>query len=338
MNRSRFPLIIIIASVIAVSLLLALLWQSKLFGTSDNEPIEVRCVVRDSLGQQWAATKNGLFYQQSDGVFKQMPLPSLSHHPFPSIYAMTIDTVYNRLWIGAWNHLYCYDLRRDRFITTPDSTIYRTVGLFCDSIGRVIALTERGQFRYTLNDTIPNGLAEHLDNTVYPKPAQTRIDTSSWTFEQSEKKNDNITILITILMVVVLLLIAIKLRHNRQTTNKTIDIAITATPGIDFIERARKVVDDHIKDEDFGAEVFAQEMAVSRAQLFRKLKAANGQTPKEFIDERRFALAEHLLKTTEKSMPDISLTCGFSDVSNFRRGFMRRYGMTPSVFRESNSL
>ena len=322
-----------------VSLLLALLWQSELLGTSDKAPIEVRCVVRDSLEQQWAATKNGLFYQKkNDGVFKQMPLPSLSHHPFPSIYALTIDTVYNRLWIGAWNHLYCYDLRRDRFITTPDSTIYRTVGLFCDSLGRVIALTERGQFRYTLNDTIPNGLAEHLDKTFYPKPTHTQIDASSWTFEQSGQKKKNINILITIIIVVVLLLIAIKLRHKRKKTDKTIDIAITATPSIDFIERARKVVDEHIKDEDFGAEVFAQEMAVSRAQLFRKLKAANGQTPKEFIDERRFALAEHLLKTTEKSMPDIALTCGFSDVSNFRRGFMRRYGMTPSVFRESNSL
>lgn len=337
MKRNRFLWIFIFA-VCLTALFFTLFLQNGALWSSGDSPIEVRSVIKDSLGQQWAATKNGLFYQQPGEKFKQMPLPSLSHHPFPSIYALTIDTVYNRLWIGAWNHLYCYDLNKNRFITTPDSTIHRIVGLFCDSIGRVIALTERGQFRYTLNDTLPNGLAEHLDKTVYPKPSQIQFDTSSETIELSEKKNNNITILITIIIVVVLLLIAIKLRYNHKTTGKSIDIAITATPGIDFIERARKVVDDHIKDEDFGADIFAQEMAVSRAQLFRKLKAANGQTPKEFIDERRFALAEHLLKTTEKSMPDIALACGFSDVSNFRRSFMRRYGVTPSAFRETNPL
>ena len=95
------------------------------------------------------------------------------------------------------------------------------------------------------------------------------------------------------------------------------------------------MVDAHLADEDFSIDQMASELAVSRAQLFRKLKAASGQTPKELIDERRMGLAVTLLTTTDRTVSDIAWMCGFSDASNFRRAFVRVYGQSPSEYRES---
>lgn len=318
--------------------------------TSDDSR-EVRMVVADKQGRQWAATKNGLYRQDFDGVFVQMPLPSLTHHPYPSIYAMAVDTVNRRLWVGAWNHLYCYDLTRERFVTTADSAICRTVSLFCDSVGRVIALTEHGQFRYTLNDTLPQGLTEQMDSVRYPKPTLSHIDTSEWTFGNTERNRSNsLTLIIAIVAILALATtgwhIMVKksrkgneYKRNKETADSDYicgDIASALPQKISFLERAGQVVDAHMNDEDFSIDTFSQEMAVSRAQLFRKLKSANGQTVKEFINARRMAHAASLLTTTKRTISDIAEEVGFSDASNFSRCFVKNYGMPPSEYREKN--
>lgn len=309
---------------------------------------EVRDTETDGRGLLWAATKDGLYRQGSDSLLHPMPLPSLTHHPYPSIYALAIDTVRERLWVGAWNHLYCYDLRRERFVTTHDSLISQTVGLMLDPQGRVLALTEHGQFRFTLSDTIAGGeLTEQLDSTAYPKPAATSMDASVWKFETSQSGHLWYAVLILILLIA-LSLVGIFLYRRRQVSIHTVS-SITASDDAaqsmnttepplpartPFLARAAQVVDAHIADEDFNADVFAQEMAVSRAQLFRKLKAAGGQTVKEFIDERRMAKAAQLLQTTDRTLADIATAVGISDASNFRRVFIKRFGVSPSQFRK----
>lgn len=101
-----------------------------------------------------------------------------------------------------------------------------------------------------------------------------------------------------------------------------------------FINQAKEVVNKHISDNSFSPDVFAQEMAVSRAQLFRKIKAISNQTVSEFISEIRLNKAAELLKVTNKQVGEISVECGFSDASNFRRSFIKKFGLTPSKFRK----
>lgn len=40
---------------------------------------------------------------------------------------LAVDSIAQRLWIGAWNHIYCYNLKDERFVTISDSTVYQTV-------------------------------------------------------------------------------------------------------------------------------------------------------------------------------------------------------------------
>jgi signal transduction histidine kinase/ligand-binding sensor domain-containing protein/DNA-binding response OmpR family regulator len=103
-----------------------------------------------------------------------------------------------------------------------------------------------------------------------------------------------------------------------------------------FINRAVNIVNSYISDSDFSVDIFAREMAVSRAQLFRKIKAMTNQTVQEFIMTIRMNKAADLLLTTEYPIGEITFMCGFSDASNFRRSFVRKFGVTPSNYIKSN--
>lgn len=333
--------------------LLLAVWMLMAGCNSDSPSTEVYTAMHDIKGGLWAGTKNGLYRQTADDqILRKMVLPSLTHHPFPAIFALCQDSARERMWIGAWNHLYCYDLARERFITTDDSTIYETVGLLCDTLGCVKAYTQHGQYLITLADTLTGGeRVERIDATRYPKPEMARIDVSGMTFEQDSHKGlvPSAIILVggvatALLLLAGLLLIHRQSRHHKSSPTEEPSAALPhkeEQQGVDqgtlFLERAAKVVGAHLADEDFSIDQMASELAVSRAQLFRKLKAANGQTPKEFIDEQRMTLACQLLSTTDRTISDISWACGYSDASNFRRAFIRRFGITPSEYAKTAS-
>ena len=312
----------------------------------------VQAVVTDADGNLWVGTSNGLYRADSLGELHQQPLPSLTHHPFPSIHAMALDTAGRRLWVGAWNHLYCYDLQRERFITTPDSAIHQTTALQIDTLGRVTAKTGHGLYRYTLNDTLPNGLTEQLNGITYQKASNTDVSIEGYYFPRAASHPPLYLWLLLaacLVCVVVVFYLFKKQRANRHSAsvnviaadNADVQPAVSAQEPRDslphrptFLERAEHVVETHIADQDFNADIFAQEMAVSRAQLFRKLKAANGQTVMEFINERRMTMAEQLLKTTDRTVADIATQVGFSEASNFRRAFLKWSGRNPSEVRK----
>ena len=317
----------------------------------------VQAVVETLDGTFWAATDNGLFRADSLGILRQQPLPSLTHHPFPSIHALAVDTVYNRLWVGAWNHLYCYDLKRERFVTTADSVIHQTTFLQCDTLGRVLARTEHGLYRFTLCDTLPEGQTEQIDGVVYKKADITYIDLKGYRFPEAESNSSRFWLWLALVfacaVLFLIVLLVLRRRKNLAVPSEKLQtehLLPGNTKGIpseseevlpampSFLDRAARIVDAHIADEDFNADVFAQEMAVSRAQLFRKLKAANGQTPKEFINDRRMAKAVQLLQTTDRTLADIAMAVGISDASNFRRTFMKRFGVSPSQYRKEQGL
>ena len=341
----HLPQLILALATVSMTMIL-------LTACSSKEAPEVYAAVSDSKGGVWAGTKNGIFYRAArNDTFRQIPLPSISHHPFPAVYALCHDSVKKRLWIGAWNHLYCYDLSKQRFIIIRDSTICQTVGMACDTSGCIKVLTGHGQYRFALDDTsAEKEYSERLDSTCYSKPEYTKIDTSGWLFKQKQTKDYAWSIIACIIASIIFLLITHtfvkKFYGNSKILKKHTESAkvadthpnaiVTAPQKNDFLDHAKVVVEKHLGDEDFNIEIFAQEMAVSRAQLFRKLKAAKGQTPKDFIDEIRMAHAADLLVATDRIILDIATCVGYNDTSNFRRIFQRHYGKTPSEWRKEN--
>ena len=53
----------------------------------------------------------------------------------------------------------------------------------------------------------------------------------------------------------------------------------------DILDRAMAIIEQHLDDTEFNVNVFAREMAMARTNLFTKLKAITGQTPKRLYSD-----------------------------------------------------
>ncbi|XPV70451.1 MAG: helix-turn-helix transcriptional regulator [Halarcobacter sp.] len=72
---------------------------------------------------------------------------------------------------------------------------------------------------------------------------------------------------------------------------------------------------------------------LSENKIRRYIKKEFNQTPKIWLDTKRLEKAVLLLTTTNKSISDISTTCGYSTVSWFISQFKKYYNQTPKEFR-----
>ncbi len=72
---------------------------------------------------------------------------------------------------------------------------------------------------------------------------------------------------------------------------------------------------------------------LSENKIRRYIKKEFNQTPKIWLDTKRLEKAVLLLTNTNKSISDISTTCGYSTVSWFISQFKKYYNQTPKEFR-----
>ncbi|MDL2322584.1 tetratricopeptide repeat protein [Bacteroidales bacterium OttesenSCG-928-A17] len=99
-----------------------------------------------------------------------------------------------------------------------------------------------------------------------------------------------------------------------------------------FITKLSSVVNNHLNDTDYFPTELAQDMCLSESQLGRKLKAMTGHTITSFVMQARLNKAKLLLSKHDRSIKEVALDCGFSDLSYFSRSFRKAFGYTPSQF------
>jgi signal transduction histidine kinase/DNA-binding response OmpR family regulator len=114
----------------------------------------------------------------------------------------------------------------------------------------------------------------------------------------------------------------------------------TAEPSMDekFLARVRRVVEAHMSDNSFGVEAMAQEVHLSRAQLFRKLKAIANVSPNEFINEMRLQKAAELIRLRVDGLTQISYQVGYNEQSYFAKRFRKKFGVTPSEYQAKHAI
>ena len=100
-----------------------------------------------------------------------------------------------------------------------------------------------------------------------------------------------------------------------------------------FMKRFAGIIQSHLSDAEFGVEDACGEMAMSRVQLYRKVKALTGKTPVEILRQMRVERARELLLTSDKSISEIAYACGFNAPSYFTKCFKDAYGLTPGELR-----
>lgn len=77
---------------------------------------------------------------------------------------------------------------------------------------------------------------------------------------------------------------------------------------------------------------------IDQASFSRKFKSAFGLSPKNWLDEKRFDRAIALLQSSNKSIQEICVECGFSSPSWFIERFKKRYNQTPKQYQKSKNL
>lgn len=96
-------------------------------------------------------------------------------------------------------------------------------------------------------------------------------------------------------------------------------------PAISYIE-------SHLS-EALSNDFLAELCSLSRNHFICKFREGTGQTPADYVQERRVLMASQELLFSAKSIEDIASDAGFSNRHYFTRVFTHRMGLSPSVYR-----
>jgi signal transduction histidine kinase/ligand-binding sensor domain-containing protein/CheY-like chemotaxis protein len=101
---------------------------------------------------------------------------------------------------------------------------------------------------------------------------------------------------------------------------------------IRFMEKARKVVGDHISNPDFHISDFSSQMNMSRVQLHRKLSALFNLSATAFVRTCRINEAARLFRNRSGNVTEVAYDVGFNNLSYFSKCFQKQFGMNPSEY------
>jgi DNA-binding response OmpR family regulator len=127
--------------------------------------------------------------------------------------------------------------------------------------------------------------------------------------------------------------------HEHFRTHGLIDMADKNITSVDqkFLRKASEVMNEHIAETSFSVEVFAEEMAVSKSLLLRKMESLLGEPPSELIKRTRLNKAAKLIEAKAGNVSEIAFDVGFSNPSYFAECFRKQFGCTPTQYHHSLS-
>src|ERR1700734_1501400 len=101
------------------------------------------------------------------------------------------------------------------------------------------------------------------------------------------------------------------------------------------VRKVRDYIDSHITGPVFVADLCAL-FQRSEAHFSRSFKRTFGESPHAFLVRRRVELAAQFMLTTDASLSDIALRCGFSDPAHLCKQFRHAAGQTPAAWRRAH--
>ncbi|PZR24004.1 MAG: histidine kinase [Citrobacter freundii] len=101
----------------------------------------------------------------------------------------------------------------------------------------------------------------------------------------------------------------------------------------EFLEKLIALITSELSDTELDASRLEAAMAMSRMQLYRRIKTISGMTPAEFIRNIRLQKAAELLETTRLTVSEIFFQTGFNNQSYFFREFKKKYTQSPNDYR-----
>jgi DNA-binding response OmpR family regulator len=127
-------------------------------------------------------------------------------------------------------------------------------------------------------------------------------------------------------------------RHLQAHYQDTVRVPALGTDVEDeevpFVEAVTETIGEHLENPDFGVGELAEEMALSRRQLSRRLKAAVDESPSDFLRRCRIERAKALFEQGAETVSEVAYAVGYRSPSHFSQVFQEAVGTAPSAFRE----
>lgn len=318
--------------------------ENGLYCRADNKTTQwyqeaTHAIVTDARGQMWVGTDNGLLRITEQGV--QHVKTAVDGHIVKDLICWR-----DFLWCSHEQGLCCVN------IYTGRSTILRTEhNEYLDGSACVDASTGTLYFGGTMGiDCID---ADKLDEKLRSGITQLWMEEISEELKEKSEEPASPTWyywLMGLLISGTLAYLYFIKRKQKKTPTETEQLLpkesipeqslIPDVPSpirnlSPFILKATAIAEVHIADADFTAEQMAQELAMSRTKLFMLMKKETGKAVMEFVRDIRLEHAAEMLKN-DIPVADITMACGFSDPSSFRRSFAKKYGVNPSQYRSKH--
>lgn len=101
----------------------------------------------------------------------------------------------------------------------------------------------------------------------------------------------------------------------------------------DFLKKLNDLIGKNIENSSYTVEDLARDLAISRVQLYRKVKAILGISISDHINNLRLHESKELLKKSNLSISEIAYAVGFATPNYFSSSFKNKFGMSPKEFK-----
>lgn len=105
-----------------------------------------------------------------------------------------------------------------------------------------------------------------------------------------------------------------------------------------FLKKVNAIILAKLGREDFDVTALSRDMALSRTQLFRRVKSLTCLSPSHYIRFVRLQRAKELLEAGNVTVGEAAFKTGFIDKSYFTRAFRRQFGFNPSYLRKVSTI
>ncbi|NLK21926.1 MAG: AraC family transcriptional regulator [Epulopiscium sp.] len=148
--------------------------------------------------------------------------------------------------------------------------------------------------------------------------------------KEFNNKSPGYELMVKVKLLEILVNIIRSLEHETKTNN----IYNLNNPQLAAINKLLRHIDFNIQDE-IRLKDLSQIVHMNPSYLSTIFKKYNGIGPIEYISRKRIHNAVQLLKTTDKSIMEISGLCGFNNMANFNKTFKKFTGITPTESRRN---
>ncbi|MEK3795297.1 helix-turn-helix domain-containing protein [Paenibacillus sp. FSL R7-0204] len=105
-----------------------------------------------------------------------------------------------------------------------------------------------------------------------------------------------------------------------------------------LIEKVQNYVHEHYAEPNISLDLVSKIAGLSPSYLGKLFKGATGQSFSEYLNNTRLDKAKELLASTYDTAAKISEAVGIYNITYFSTLFKKKYGLTPSAFREQEAM